>query len=90
MNDFKVAELIDQSNRTWKKELIASTFSEDVVEKIICIPLAKEPHEDFRVWSAEPSGKFTVRSAYKLLQSIEDDPRAYALQADYKEFYKKL
>ncbi|MBA0570174.1 hypothetical protein Golob_003858, partial [Gossypium lobatum] len=49
LNAFKVAKLIDQSNRTWKKELIASTFSEDVAEKIICIPLAEEPHKDFWV-----------------------------------------
>lgn len=67
-----------------------NTFPEDVAEKIIGIPLAEEPHDDFRVWSAEASGEFTVRSAYKLLQSIEDDPRAYALQYGYEEFYKKL
>ncbi|MBA0729851.1 hypothetical protein Golax_022988, partial [Gossypium laxum] len=53
------AELIDQSNRTWKKELITSTFPEDVTEKIICILLAEEPHKDFWVWSAEASGEFT-------------------------------
>lgn len=64
LNDFKVAKLIDQSNRTWKKELIASTFPEDVVEKIICISLAEEPYENFRVWSAEAPGKLTVRSVY--------------------------
>ncbi|MBA0859807.1 hypothetical protein Goshw_011035, partial [Gossypium schwendimanii] len=45
---------------------------------------------DFQVWSAEASGKYTVRSAYKLLQGIEEDPRAYTLQDDYKDFYKKL
>ncbi|MBA0701515.1 hypothetical protein Goari_022212 [Gossypium aridum] len=89
-NDFKVADVINQSNRTWKKELIISTFSEDVAEKIIGIPLAEEPHDDFRVWSVEASGEFTVRSSYKLLQSIEDDPRVYTLQDGYKEFYKKL
>lgn len=59
-------------------------------EKILRIPLAEEPHDDFRAWSGEPSGEYTVRSAYKLLQSIEGNPTAYVLQADYKEFYKKL
>lgn len=58
-------------------------------EKILRIPLAEEPHDDFRAWSGEPSGEYTVRSAYKLLQSIEGNPTAYVLQADYKEFYKK-
>lgn len=87
LNDCKVADLINQNNRTWKEELIISTFPEDLAEKIIGIPLAEDPHDDFRVWSAEASGKFTVRSSYKLLQNIEDDPRAYALQEGYKEFY---
>ncbi|MBA0663138.1 hypothetical protein Goklo_007176, partial [Gossypium klotzschianum] len=59
-------------------------------EKIISIPLEEEPHEDFQAWSAEVSGEYTVRSAYKLIQGIEDNPSAYALQADYKDFYKKL
>ncbi|XP_052478837.1 uncharacterized mitochondrial protein AtMg00310-like [Gossypium raimondii] len=47
LNDVKFADLINQNNRTWKKELIFSTFPEDVAEKIICIPLAEEPHDDF-------------------------------------------
>ncbi|XP_012477492.1 uncharacterized protein LOC105793109 [Gossypium raimondii] len=85
LNDCKVADLINQNNRTWKEELIISTFPEDVAEKIIGIPLAEDPHDDFRVWSAEASGEFTVRSSYKLLQNIEDDPRAYALQEVWKE-----
>ncbi|MBA0786836.1 hypothetical protein Gotri_027836 [Gossypium trilobum] len=36
------------------------------------------------------SGEFTVRSAYKLLQRSIDNPRAYALQTIYRNFYKKL
>lgn len=47
LNDFKVAELIDSSSKTWKNELIESTFPEEVAEKILRIPLAEEPHEDF-------------------------------------------
>ncbi|KAH1047724.1 hypothetical protein J1N35_038508 [Gossypium stocksii] len=88
LSDFKVVELIDSSSRTWKKKLVVSTFLEEVAEKIICIPLAEEPYDDFRAWSGEASGEYTIRSASKLLQSIEDDPRAYALQADYKKFTK--
>ncbi|MBA0700563.1 hypothetical protein Goari_022722, partial [Gossypium aridum] len=76
--------------RTWKKELIEATFPEDVTEKILSIPLSEVSHEDFQVWRAEASDEYTVRSAYKLLQGTEDNPRAYALQDDYKDFYKKL
>ncbi|KAH1097585.1 hypothetical protein J1N35_014506 [Gossypium stocksii] len=38
----------------------------------------------------EPSGEFSVRSAYKLLESNVANPRAYTLQNIYKKFYKKL
>ncbi|MBA0700512.1 hypothetical protein Goari_022812 [Gossypium aridum] len=70
--------------------MIVYTYPEDVAEMILSIPLVERPHEDFQVWSAEASSEYTVRSAYKLLQSIEDDPRAYALQTDYNDFYKNL
>ncbi|KAA3465096.1 reverse transcriptase [Gossypium australe] len=90
LNDFKVAELIDQSSRKWKHEVLESTFPNFIVQKIQHIPLAKEPNDDVMAWSGEPLGEFTVRSAYKLLQHTEWDPTAYALQTVYKNFYKKL
>ncbi|KAA3465419.1 reverse transcriptase [Gossypium australe] len=87
---WKIAELIDDSSRKWKEELIGSTFPEDIAEKILRIPLAKERHENMLARSGEPSGEFTVRSAYKPLQNTRTDLRAYALQNVYKKFYKKL
>ncbi|KAA3487455.1 hypothetical protein EPI10_031278 [Gossypium australe] len=72
--DSKVAKLIDTNKRIWKRELIANTFSEGDAEKILRIPLAQEPHDDFLVWSGESSGE-----AYKLLQNSCANPRAYAL-----------
>ncbi|MBA0626635.1 hypothetical protein Godav_004268 [Gossypium davidsonii] len=88
--EHKVAYLIDDRNRKWKKELIEATFPAEISEKIFCIPLAKEPHDDFLVWRGESSGEFTVRSAYKLLQSFENDPRAYALQNESRNFYRNI
>ncbi|MFQ6641489.1 hypothetical protein Gotur_015953, partial [Gossypium turneri] len=43
-----------------------------------------------KVWKEELSGEFTVRSAYKLLQEASLDPSNYLLQADTKDFYRKL
>ncbi|KAA3482264.1 reverse transcriptase [Gossypium australe] len=88
--DFKVAELIDESSRKWKEEVIVSTFPADVAVKILRIPLSKEAHDDILAWSGAPSGELIVRSAYKLLHGSEIDPSAYALQTDYRNFYKKL
>lgn len=62
----------------------------EIAERILCIPLAKEPHKDFPAWRGESSGEFTVRSACKLLQGNENNPRAYALQTETRNFYKNI
>ncbi|MBA0726401.1 hypothetical protein Golax_002232, partial [Gossypium laxum] len=51
----------------WNKELIINTFSAADVARILQIPLATERHDDIVVWRGEPSGEFSIRSAYKLL-----------------------
>ncbi|KAA3473244.1 Zinc finger, CCHC-type [Gossypium australe] len=78
---WSVLESGQWSSRKWKEELIVSTFPEDIAAKILHIPLTKEAHDDILAWSGGPSGEFT---------GIETDPRAYALQTDYRKFYKKL
>ncbi|KAA3453480.1 reverse transcriptase [Gossypium australe] len=83
-----VAELINSSKREWDKGLILNTFSVDVADLILRIPLSQYPHVDRVAWRGEPSGEFSVRSSYKLLQSV--DPTAYAIQSNYSDFYRKL
>ncbi|KAA3485207.1 reverse transcriptase [Gossypium australe] len=86
--DNKVDELINCQTREWNREVVECTFGAVEAEKILCIPLAKHPHDDFMAWRGEPTGDFSVKSTYKLLQSF--DPSAYALQLFYSDFYKKL
>ncbi|KAA3462362.1 Ribonuclease H-like superfamily protein [Gossypium australe] len=83
-----IAELINSSNREWDRELILNTFPADVADLIFRIPLSQNPHVDLLAWRGEPSGEFSVRSSYKLLQHV--DPTAYALQNNYRDFYRKL
>lgn len=63
-----------------------NTFGEQDAGRILQIPLARTIHDDMQIWYGEPSGEFTVRSTYKLLQSLESDPMAYALQETDKNF----
>ncbi|KAA3454404.1 reverse transcriptase [Gossypium australe] len=84
----KVEALINSNSREWNRELVVDTFSAEVADLILRIPLAAEAHEDFMAWNEEPSGEFTVKSSYKLLQ--RSDPTAYALQIVYKDFYNKI
>ncbi|KAA3472069.1 reverse transcriptase [Gossypium australe] len=85
-----VADLIEMSTRSWKRELIENTFPEHIAQKILQIPLAEEAHEDFKVWRGEHTGEFSVRSAYQLLQETTLTPSELLLQAKTKNFYRKL
>ncbi|KAA3481221.1 reverse transcriptase [Gossypium australe] len=95
-DQFLNSRLGNSSSYTWKSIWAAK----DVLRKglvwhvdtarILRISLASSPHEDLLAWGGEASGEFSVRSAYKLLQNTDDNPRAYALQTSYRKLYKKL
>ncbi|MBA0845669.1 hypothetical protein Goarm_022367 [Gossypium armourianum] len=85
-----VADLIDNANREWRRDIITDTFSNADAARIFRIPLVKEPHEDVMVWRCEPSGEFFVRSAYKLLRYGIPSPTFNELQATSRGFYRKL
>ncbi|KAH1098996.1 hypothetical protein J1N35_015917 [Gossypium stocksii] len=85
-----VSDLIDNSTRTWKREIVNNTFPTEIARKILQIPLAEAEHEDFRVWKEEPSRVFSVRSAYKLLQCASMDSTSYLLRTEIEAFFKKL
>ncbi|XP_017629058.1 uncharacterized protein LOC108472047 [Gossypium arboreum] len=48
LHDYKAAEFINNNERKWNRELIINTFPEEAAGKILSIPLAEEPHEDFQ------------------------------------------
>ena len=66
------------------------SFQPDVAEQILKIPLAETEQEDLQVWRGEPTGEFSVRSAYKLLHGSNLDPNDLLLQTETKTFYNKL
>ncbi|KAA3480252.1 reverse transcriptase [Gossypium australe] len=85
-----VSDLIDATSRKWKSEVIRDTFASNIAEKIMQIPLSEIAHEDLEVWRGEPTGEFSVRSAYKLLQGSNQDPIDINLQTTIRDFYRKL
>ncbi|MBA0878961.1 hypothetical protein Goshw_016158 [Gossypium schwendimanii] len=85
-----VSDLIDSTTKMWKTEIITTTFQIGIAQRILQIPLAITDCEGMQVWKGEHSGEFSVRSAYKLLQDASLDPRSYLVQAETKEFYRKL
>ncbi|KAH1107357.1 hypothetical protein J1N35_011125 [Gossypium stocksii] len=85
-----VSDLIDNTNRKWRTELVNNTFQLMVSRSILQIPLSEIEHEDFQVWGGETTGTYSVRSAYKLLQFANLDPSDYLLQTESMEFFRKL
>ncbi|MBA0575279.1 hypothetical protein Golob_024933, partial [Gossypium lobatum] len=73
-------------DRRWDVEKITSSFYPDVPNRIQCIPLALNPQPD--MVQVDPSGEYTVRSGYRLLQGNRD-LNENTVEC-YNLFYKKL
>ena len=63
----KVSCLINSNSSKWKSNMIQQLFLPQEIEKILSIPLSIRLPPNQLIWSKTPSGKFTTRSAYKLL-----------------------
>ncbi|KAL4289789.1 hypothetical protein GQ457_14G005030 [Hibiscus cannabinus] len=58
-----VADLIDQTKKVWKLEVLHELFDEDQVARICSIPIVRGTYSDEIIWRLEGSG------CYRLLQS---------------------
>lgn len=68
----QVSSLIDPSLRTWREDIIHNTFLPHEAEVTLGIPLGFFPIEDKHVWSATTNGLFSVRSAYRIAQQLQE------------------
>lgn len=58
----------------WRRDIITIMFVEENAERILKILLLTTSQVDVAVWGGEASGLFYVRSAYKILQSLQTPP----------------
>ena len=65
-----VNQLIDPVTKEWKVELVKQVFHEFDADEICKLRIPREDVEDCVAWHYEKSGIFTVKSAYKLADSI--------------------
>jgi hypothetical protein len=65
-----VEELIDENLMAWSEEKLEENFIEADRQAIRRIPLGRFT-EDVYAWTQEKSGKFSVRSAYRLMSSLQ-------------------
>ncbi|XP_058198477.1 uncharacterized protein LOC131313998 [Rhododendron vialii] len=61
-----VSDLIDNSTKTWKMQLIKESFNEEETTVILSLPISTTQRRDRKVWHYSPNGVFTVKSAYCL------------------------
>ena len=65
-NDLLVATLIDGQRGEWDFDALQSTLMPKDVESVLTIALSPTLPEDRLIWALTSSGKFTVKSAYRL------------------------
>ncbi|KAK8608811.1 hypothetical protein V6N13_024224 [Hibiscus sabdariffa] len=68
-----VVDLIDHSSRRWKRDIIENLFDEDQASRICNIPLSIARLNDEKVLRYDGSGRYSVKSGYKLLRTDQDD-----------------
>ena len=78
----KVVELIDATSASWKEELIRQIFTPVDAEAILRIPICSRPLEDFWAWSEDPRGRFSVRTAYKMIFRIKMGREAWLEESE--------
>ncbi|KAK8512489.1 hypothetical protein V6N12_075067 [Hibiscus sabdariffa] len=66
-----VPDLIDQTSKLWKYEVLQELFDDDHVSRICSIPLARPDLADEIVWRYEGLSCYSVKSGYKLLQNFQ-------------------
>lgn len=68
--DQKVADFI--TNNTWDRIKLAQVLDDDLIDKILSIPLPRSNLQDKMIWGPNPNGSFTIKSAYNI--QIQDRP----------------
>ena len=86
-----VSSLIQHSSGTWNAALIDQIFLPNEAELIKSIPLSIRDRDDAVVWSREQNGKFTVRSAYKMLKEAEcSSQQSCSDMGTWKKFWNMI
>ncbi|KAL8156414.1 hypothetical protein AgCh_001488 [Apium graveolens] len=72
LQDIKVQNLMDETQRTWDVEVVSDLFNERDRRLILQIPLPIQSKEDSWYWALEHKGIFSVKSCYRKIRDVED------------------
>ena len=74
LQGFSMDLLMDKEIRKWDSSCILDICVEEWVEQIQKINILEDPFPDQLMWTAEPSGFFSVKSALRKIQGFREEP----------------
>lgn len=86
----KVSELIDQRTMTWNDVKITEIFPTYERELILSIPLSYRRPNDKQVWFFNRHGHYSVKSGYRMAQSLLDLQVAESSSCNMMAFWKRI
>uniref|UniRef100_A0A2N9EM29 RNase H type-1 domain-containing protein n=1 Tax=Fagus sylvatica TaxID=28930 RepID=A0A2N9EM29_FAGSY len=89
--DACVSSLIQVDTGLWNKELVELVFIPSEASLILSTTLSSRAPNDLIVWGGEKSGKYSVRSAYRMLATVDLDGNPGCSTTEYwRMFWKKI
>lgn len=85
-NSLMVSQLIDQVSFMWNVSLIKDLFEPDSANAILSIHLPPNPRPDKLIWTLNPNGKFSVKSAFHIVTQPPSPPPH--LDVNWKKLWK--
>lgn len=73
-----VQDLLEEQGRSWKQELVEELFSPHEARQILHIPISHSGNGDQLIWQPKKHGMYTVKSAYRVVQTQKEGQHAVA------------
>lgn len=87
----RVCELINADSKTWNLQLLSVVFYEAEASIIRKIPISVNGSPDKLIWRGTKDGTFTVKSAYLLMNQMQQDAMGQCSTSEsHKEVWRKI
>ena len=86
-----VSDLIHVDTSSWNTELVERVFMPSEAPLILSMALSSRAPNDLLVWGGERSGKYSVRSAYRMLAAADlDNQPGSSTTEHWRMFWKRI
>lgn len=88
--DALVAELLDDDLKHWNEDLVLNCFSSYEAHQILSIPISFHFPIDNFIWHWEKDGKYSVRSAYRVLCDANCRSAGGSSHSDFEKLWNVI